>query len=124
MFQQARTDLGVIVQVLSVPCDFHTGIYLCFPLILGDLKYKNNTKQPINNKRTCNHLSRFLQSNFDWSKPGDVEGALREAFAMKDRLVFMDFITDPAENVYPMMMAGKGQTEMVLSEQSRIRELA
>ena len=74
MFQQARTDLGVIVQVLSVPCDFHTGIYLCFPLILGDLKYKNNTKQPINNKRTCNHLSRFLQSNFDWSKPGDVEG--------------------------------------------------
>ena len=57
-------------------------------------------------------------------KPQDVEGALREAFAMKDRLVFMDFITDPAENVYPMMMAGKGQTEMVLSEQSRLRELA
>ena len=57
-------------------------------------------------------------------KPGDVEGALRDAFAMKDRLVFLDFITDPAENVYPMMMAGKGQTEMVLSEQSRQRELA
>ena len=57
-------------------------------------------------------------------KPEDVEGALREAFDMKDRLVFMDFITDPAENVYPMMMAGKGQTEMVLSEQSRLRELA
>ena len=56
--------------------------------------------------------------------PGDVGGALREAFEMKDRLVFMDFITDPAENVYPMMMAGKGQTEMVLSEQSRQRELA
>ena len=56
--------------------------------------------------------------------PGDVDGALRDAFAMKDRLVFMDFITDPAENVYPMMMAGKGQTEMVLSEQSRQRELA
>ena len=56
--------------------------------------------------------------------PGDVEGAIREAFAMKDRLVFMDFITDPAENVYPMMMAGKGHNEMVLSEQSRQRELA
>ena len=56
--------------------------------------------------------------------PADVDGALHEAFAMKDRLVFMDFITDPAENVYPMMMAGKGQTEMVLSEQSRLRELA
>ena len=57
-------------------------------------------------------------------KPCDVEGALREAFAMKDRLVFMDFVTDPAENVYPMMMAGKGHNEMVLSEQSRQRELA
>ena len=56
--------------------------------------------------------------------PAEVEPALRDAFAMKDRLVFMDFITDPAENVYPMMMAGKGQTEMVLSEQSRLRELA
>jgi len=45
-------------------------------------------------------------------KPGDVEGALREAFAMKDRLVFMDFITDQTENVYPMIAAGKGHHEM------------
>ena len=49
-------------------------------------------------------------------RPGDVEGALREAFALTDRLVFMDFITDQSENVYPMMMAGKGQTDMVLRE--------
>ena len=45
-------------------------------------------------------------------KPGDVEGALREAFAMKDRLVFMDFITDQTENVYPMIAAGSGHNEM------------
>ncbi len=45
-------------------------------------------------------------------KPGDVEGALREAFAMKDRLVFMDFITDQQENVYPMIESGKGHSEM------------
>ena len=32
-------------------------------------------------------------------KPGDVEGAIREAIALKDRLVFMDFITDETENV-------------------------
>ena len=57
-------------------------------------------------------------------KPEDVEGALREAFALKDRLVFLDFITDPTENVYPMMMQGKGHHEMVLSEFSRERELA
>ena len=48
-------------------------------------------------------------------KPGDVEGALREAFALKDRLVFLDFITDQKENVYPMVAAGKGQHEMVMS---------
>ncbi len=50
-------------------------------------------------------------------KPGDVEGALREAFKLKDRLVFMDFITDQTENVYPMVMGGKGLTEMILSSE-------
>ena len=57
-------------------------------------------------------------------KPGDVEGAIHEAFAMTDRLVFMDFRTDPAENVYPMMMSGKGHNEMVLSDLTKGRELA
>jgi acetolactate synthase-1/2/3 large subunit len=50
-------------------------------------------------------------------KPGDVEGALREAFAMKDRLVFMNFITDPDENVWPMVKAGKGLSEMLLGSE-------
>jgi acetolactate synthase-1/2/3 large subunit len=49
-------------------------------------------------------------------KPADVEPALREAFARKSDLVFLDFITDPAENVYPMVPGGKGITEMILSE--------
>ncbi|MEK9625324.1 MAG: biosynthetic-type acetolactate synthase large subunit [Gammaproteobacteria bacterium] len=47
-------------------------------------------------------------------KPGDVEGALREAFARKDKLVFLDFVTDQTENVYPMIAAGAGHNEMVL----------
>jgi acetolactate synthase-1/2/3 large subunit len=50
-------------------------------------------------------------------KPGDVEGALREAFGMKDRLVFMNFITDRAENVWPMVKAGKGLSEMLLGSE-------
>ncbi len=49
-------------------------------------------------------------------KPGDVEGAIKEAFAMKDRLVFMDFITDQTENVFPMVPGGKGISEMILAE--------
>jgi len=57
-------------------------------------------------------------------KPGDVEGAIKEAFALKDRLVFMDFATDPTENVYPMMMSGKGHNEMLLSDLCKNRELA
>ena len=50
-------------------------------------------------------------------KPGDVEGALRDAFAMKDRLVFMNFITDRSENVWPMVKTGKGLSEMLLGSE-------
>ena len=52
-------------------------------------------------------------------KPADVEGALREALAMKDRLVFMDFITDKTQNVFPMVGNGKGLDEMVLPPHMR-----
>ncbi len=47
-------------------------------------------------------------------KPADVEPALREAFARKDDLVFMDILTDQTENVYPMIPGGKGLSEMIL----------
>ena len=51
-------------------------------------------------------------------KPADVEPALREAFTtLKDRLVFLDFITDQTENVWPMVKAGKGLTEMLLGSE-------
>jgi len=47
-------------------------------------------------------------------KPGDVEDALQEAIAMKNRTVFMDFITDPDENVFPMIPSGAAHNEMLL----------
>jgi len=47
-------------------------------------------------------------------KPADVEGALKEAFGRKNELVFMDFVTDQTENVYPMVPGGKGLSEMIL----------
>ena len=50
-------------------------------------------------------------------KPADVEAALKEAFSRKDDLVFLDFMTDQTENVYPMVQGGKGLTEMILSEE-------
>ena len=53
------------------------------------------------------------------TKPSDVEAALKEAFspALKERLVFMDFITDQTENVFPMIPNGKGWSEMILAEE-------
>ncbi len=50
-------------------------------------------------------------------KSADVEGALKEAFAMKDRFVFMNFITDQKENVFPMVPAGKGLSELIMAEE-------
>jgi len=50
-------------------------------------------------------------------KKSDVEGALKEAIRLKDRTVFMDFQTDPEENVWPMVQAGKGITEMLLGSE-------
>ena len=50
-------------------------------------------------------------------RPEDVEPALREARKLKDRTVFMDFRTDPTENVFPMVKAGKGITEMLLGSE-------
>jgi acetolactate synthase-1/2/3 large subunit len=47
-------------------------------------------------------------------KPSDVEAALAEAFKRKNELVFMDFVTDQTENVYPMIPGGKGLSEMIL----------
>jgi acetolactate synthase-1/2/3 large subunit len=49
-------------------------------------------------------------------KPADVEPALREAFNRKHDLVFLDFLTDQSENVYPMVPGGKGISEMILAE--------
>lgn len=50
-------------------------------------------------------------------RPQDVEAALREARKLKDRTVFIDFRTDPTENVFPMVQAGRGITEMLMSSE-------
>ena len=56
------------------------------------------------------------------TNPADVEGALKEAFAKKDKFVFMDFITDQEENVFPMIANGKGLSEMILANDHVARE--
>ena len=53
-------------------------------------------------------------------KPGEVDGALKEAFELKDRLVFLDIVTDQKENVFPMIPAGAGHSEMVLRPEKNL----
>jgi acetolactate synthase-1/2/3 large subunit len=53
------------------------------------------------------------------TKHEELEGAMQEAFAMKDRLVFMDIYVDPAEHVYPMHIAEGSMRDMWLSKTER-----
>jgi acetolactate synthase-1/2/3 large subunit len=55
-----------------------------------------------------------------FNRPEDLEAGMREAFAMKDRLVLMDIAVDPSENVYPMIAMGKGHHEMHLSPEQEL----
>ncbi len=55
------------------------------------------------------------------TNPSDVEGALKEAFAKKDKFVFMDFITDQYENVFPMIPNGAGLSEMILGNEDKVK---
>jgi len=50
-------------------------------------------------------------------KPSEVEPALKEMLRQKDRTFFLDVRTDPTENVWPMVQAGKGITEMLLGSE-------
>ena len=57
----------------------------------------------------------FGHIGFKIEKPSDVEAALVDAIKQKDRLVFLDFITDQEENVFPMIATGAAHNKMILS---------
>ena len=48
-------------------------------------------------------------------KESDLKPALVEAFKQKDRTVFLDILTDPSENVFPMIPAGGAHCDMLLA---------
>tara|TARA_X000001036_G_scaffold48165_1_gene38479 strand:- start:308 stop:2041 length:1734 start_codon:yes stop_codon:yes gene_type:complete len=49
----------------------------------------------------------------------DLKGALEKAFSLKDRLVFVDVYVDPAEHVYPMLVANNSLEDMWLSKDNK-----
>ena len=57
-------------------------------------------------------------------KPSELKSKLQEAMNLKDRLVFVDIITDQEENVYPMIKSGQAHNEMHLSPTGKDTELA
>ena len=52
-------------------------------------------------------------------KNSDLKDALEKAFSMKDRLVFVDVYVDPAEHVYPMLVANNSLEDMWLSKDKK-----
>ncbi|MBY4675625.1 acetolactate synthase 3 large subunit [Marinobacterium arenosum] len=52
-------------------------------------------------------------------KFSDLEAAMKEAFALKDRLVFMDIAVDPFEHVYPMQVPRGSMRDMWLTKTER-----
>jgi acetolactate synthase-1/2/3 large subunit len=51
------------------------------------------------------------------TKPDEVEAVLKESLKIKDRPVFMDFVVDWKEKVYPMVPAGAAINEMIFDEE-------
>ena len=73
----------------------------------------------------CSQLaSRFGHIGIQINKPSELETKMKEALDIKDRLVFVDIITDQEENVYPMIKSGKAHNEMHLSPTNEDTELA
>ena len=85
-----------------------------------------------------NYNSRYSQSLYEESLPDfvalaeayghvgmkvthfdELEEKMRECFAMKDRVVFMDICIDRSEHVYPMQMPGGSMRDLWLSKTER-----
>mgnify|MGYP002527354621 FL=1 len=52
-------------------------------------------------------------------KLSELNSKLEEAFALKDKLVFVDVMVDPNEHVYPMAIKGGAMKDMILSKSER-----
>ncbi|MCK9609129.1 MAG: acetolactate synthase 3 large subunit [Methylomonas sp.] len=119
-----EASIQMCIQELSTALQYHTPVKI--------INLNNRYMGMVRQWQEFSYQSRYSQSYMDTipefvklaeayghvgirvEKPADVRPALQEAFAMKDRTVFLDFITDRTENVYPMIEAGKGHHDMKL----------
>ncbi len=54
------------------------------------------------------------------TKEEDLLKAMTYAFQQKNKTIFLDIITDPTENVFPMIPSGVGHNEMILNNNEEI----
>ncbi|MCQ8102725.1 acetolactate synthase 3 large subunit [Methylomonas sp. SURF-2] len=119
-----EASIQMCIQELSTALQYHTPVKI--------INLNNRYMGMVRQWQEFSYQSRYSQSYMDTipefvklaeayghvgirvEKPADVRPALQEAFAMKDRTVFLDFITDRTENVYPMIEAGKAHHDMKL----------
>lgn len=119
-----EASIQMCIQELSTALQFNTPVKI--------INLNNRYMGMVRQWQEFSYQSRYSQSYMDTipefvklaeayghvgmriEKPEDVRGALEEAFALKDRTVFLDFMTDRTENVYPMIEAGKAHNEMKL----------
>ena len=119
-----EASIQMCIQELSTALQFNTPVKI--------INLNNRYMGMVRQWQEFSYQSRYSQSYMDTipefvklaeayghvgmriERPEDVRGALEEAFAMKDRTVFLDFMTDRTENVYPMIEAGKAHNEMKL----------
>ncbi len=119
-----EASIQMCIQELSTALQFNTPVKI--------INLNNRYMGMVRQWQEFSYKSRYSQSYMDTipefvklaeayghvgmriEKSSDVEGALKEAFAMKDRTVFLDFMTDRTENVFPMIEAGKSHHEMKL----------
>jgi len=71
------------------------------------------TRCPTSSKLAESYGQRRHQGGGARRRRGGAEGCVQG----KNDLVFLDFVTDQTENVYPMVQGGKGLTEMILAEE-------
>ena len=119
-----EASIQMCIQELSTALQYNTPIKI--------INLNNRYMGMVRQWQEFNYESRYSQSYMDTipdfvklaeayghvgirvEKPEDVKPALEKAFAMKDRTVFLDIMTDRTENVYPMIESGKGHQEMTL----------
>ena len=75
--------------------------------------YKNSLPDFVKLAESYGHVGIKIEKN------SELKSGLEKAFAMKDKLVFVDIYVDPSEHVYPMLVANNSLEDMWLSKDKK-----